>query len=177
MKTLVLGLGNSILTDDAVGFAVVEEVRKRLDSADVSVSAASVGGLSLLELMVGYDSVIIVDAIQTGWREPGEIRRLSPDEFHGSVRAASTHDISLASALELGHQLGMDIPKQIVIFGIEAADVDTFGEQLTPAVARAVPRAVDLVLEELARQDDGSSAPGRIENGPSRSGPTIALAD
>lgn len=177
MKTLVLGLGNSILTDDAVGFAVVEEVRKRLDSADASVSAASVGGLNLLELMVGYDSVIIVDAIQTGRREPGAISRLSPDEFHGSVRAASTHDVSLASALELGDQLGMDIPKQIVIFGIEAADVDTFGVQLTPAVARAVPEAVDWVLKELATQGDGSSASGRIENGPSPSGPAIALAD
>lgn len=150
MKALVLGLGNSVLTDDAVGFAVVEEVRKRLDSADVSVSVASVGGLSLLELMVGYDSVIIVDAIQTGRREPGGIHRLSPDEFHGSVRAASTHDISLASALELGDQLGMHITKQIVIFGIEAADVDTFGERLTSSVAAAVPRVVELVLQELA---------------------------
>jgi hydrogenase maturation protease len=151
LKTLVLGLGNSILTDDAVGFAVVEEVRRRLHTGDVTVSEASVGGLGLLELVVSYDRVIIIDAIQTGSREPGEIHRLWPDEFHGSVRAASTHDISLTSALELGHQLGMDTPKEIVIFGIEAADVETFGEQLTPAVATAVPRTVDLVLEELGR--------------------------
>ncbi|MGB3903887.1 MAG: hydrogenase maturation protease [Anaerolineae bacterium] len=160
MKTLILGLGNPILTDDAVGFVVAQEVRKRLDKGNVSVSEASVGGLSLLELVVGYDRVIMIDAIQTGSREPGAIHRFSADEFHGSVRSASTHDVSLASALELGYQLRMDIPKEIVIFGIEAADVDTFGEKLTPSVAAAVPRVVELVLQELARQSH--DAPGLL---------------
>lgn len=151
MKTLILGLGNPILTDDAVGFVVVEEVRKRLSREDVTVSEASGGGLGLLELVVGYDRVVIIDAIQAGEGEPGKIHRLSPDEFHGSPRAASTHDVSFATALELGHRLGMDIPKEIMIFGIEALDVGTFGEELTPVVDAAVPKAVELVLQELAR--------------------------
>lgn len=150
MNTLVLGLGNPILTDDAVGFAVVEEIRKRLDRDDVTVSEASVGGLSLLELVVGYDRVIIIDAIQTGESEPGAIHPLSADDFRGSRRAASAHDASFATALELGRQLGMAIPKEIVIVGIEAADVDTFGEELTPAVAAAVPKVVELVFQQVA---------------------------
>jgi hydrogenase maturation protease len=151
LKTLVLGLGNSILTDDAVGFAVIEEVGKQLDRGDVTVSEASVGGLSLLELVVGYDKVIIIDAIQTSACQPGEIHRLSPDEFRGTLRAASTHDITFATALDLGHQLGMDIPREIVIFAVEAVDVETFGEELTAAVAAAVPKVVKLVLQELER--------------------------
>jgi hydrogenase maturation protease len=151
LKTLVLGLGNSILTDDAVGFAVIEEVGKQLDRGDVTVSEASVGGLSLLQLVVGYDKVIIIDAIQTSACQPGEIHRLSPDEFRGTLRAASTHDITFATALDLGHQLGMDIPKEIVIFAVEAVDVETFGEELTAAVAAAVPKVVKLVLQELER--------------------------
>ena len=149
MKTLVLGLGNPILTDDGVGFAVVEEVKERLPTADVTVSQASVGGLSLLELVVGYDRVVIIDAIRTAGGKPGEIQHLSPDDFRGSIRAASTHDVDLATALELGRQLGMDIPGEIVILGIEAVDVETFGEELTPSVAAAVPQAVELVLEQL----------------------------
>ena len=149
MKTLVLGLGNSILTDDAVAFAVVEEVERRIDRKDVTVSRASVGGLGLLELVVGYDRVIILDAIQTGLAEPGHIHRLTPDEFRGSLRAASSHDVSLTTALELGRQLRKDVPKEIIIIAIEAADVETFGEELTPAVAAAVPQAVELVLQEL----------------------------
>ena len=149
MKTLVLGLGNSILTDDAVAFAVVEEVERRIDRKDVTVSRASVGGLGLLELVVGYDRVIILDAIQTGLADPGHLHRLTPDEFRGSLRAASSHDVSLATALELGRQLRKDIPREIVIIAVEAVDVETFGEELTPAVAAAVPQAVELVLQEL----------------------------
>lgn len=149
MKTLVLGLGNPVLTDDGVGFAVVEEVRKRIPAADVTVSQASVGGLSLLELVVGYDRVVIVDAIRTAGGTPGEVHQLSPDDFRGSIRAASTHDVDLATALELGRQLGMEIPDEMVILAIEAADVESFGEELTPSVAAAVPQAVELVLEQL----------------------------
>jgi len=151
MKTLVLGLGNSILTDDAVAFAVVEETRRRIDREDVTLSQASVGGLGLLELVVGYDRVIILDAIQTGLAAPGHIHRLTPAEFRGSRRAASSHDVSLTTALEIGRQLRNDLPKEIVIIAVEAADVETFGEELTPAVAAAVPEVVELTLQELER--------------------------
>ena len=149
VKTLVLGLGNSILSDDAVAFAVVDAVRERVDREDVTVSQASVGGLGLLELVLGYDRVIILDAIQTGLAEPGYIHRLTPGEFRGSLRAASSHDVSFSTALEFGRQLLKDVPKEIVIIAVEAADVDTFGEELTPAVAAAVPQAVEVVMQEL----------------------------
>jgi len=149
LKTLVLGLGNPILTDDAVGMIVAEEVGRRLDREDVVVSQASVGGLGLLELVVGYDKVILVDAIRTESGVPGRVHRLSPDQFHGNLRAASTHDVTFATALELGRRLSKEIPKEIVILAVEAADTETFGEELTPAVAAAVPEVVDLVLQEL----------------------------
>ncbi len=149
MKTLVLGLGNSILTDDAVAFAVVEALRRRVHREDVTLSQATVGGLGLLELVVGYERVIILDAIQTGLAEPGHIHRLTPEEFRGSLRAASSHDVSFSTALELGRQLRQDVPQEIVIIAVEAADVETFGEELTPAVAAAVPEAVEMVLQEL----------------------------
>lgn len=150
MKTLILGLGSPILTDDGVAFVVVDELKGQIDSSDVTLHQASVGGLGLLELVVGYDKVIILDAIQTDGAEPGQIHFLSPDEHHGNLRAASTHDISFATALELGRRLRKDLPEEIVILALEAADVETFGEELTPAVAAAVPTAVELVLRELA---------------------------
>ncbi len=151
LKILVLGLGNPILTDDAVGIIVAEEVRRRLDREDVVVDQASVGGLGLLELVLGYDRVIIVDAIQTEAGQPGQIHRLTPDQFRGNLRAASTHDVTLATALELGRRLHKDVPKEIVILAVEAADTETFGEELTPAVAAAVPEVVELTLRELDR--------------------------
>jgi len=149
LKILVLGLGNPILTDDAVGITVAEEVRRRLEREDVVVDQASVGGLRLLELILGYDKVILLDAIRTEVGQPGQIHRLSPEQFRGNLRAASPHDVTLTTALELGQRLGKDIPKEIVILAVEAADTETFGEELTPAVAAAVPEVVTLVLEEL----------------------------
>jgi hydrogenase maturation protease len=152
LKTLVLGLGNPILTDDAVGILVAEEVSRRLHREDVVVQQASVGGLGLLELILGYDRVILVDAIQTEAGRPGQIHRLSPDQFRGNLRAASPHDVTLATALELGRRLHKDIPREIVVLAVEAADTQTFGEQLTAAVAAAVPEVVELVLGELESQ-------------------------
>jgi hydrogenase maturation protease len=150
LKTLVLGLGNPILTDDAVAFFVVEQVRRKLDRENVTVCEASVGGLRLMELVAGYDRAIIIDAIQTEGRQPGEIHFLSPDELSGSLRSASAHDVSFGTALELGHRLGLDMPKEIIIIAVEVLEVGTFGEELTPAVAAAVPKVADSVLQELA---------------------------
>jgi hydrogenase maturation protease len=152
LKRLVLGLGNPILTDDAVGILVAEEVSRRLHREDVVVQQASVGGLGLLELILGYDRVILIDAIQTEAGQPGQIHRLSPDQFRGNLRAASPHDVTLATALELGRRLHKDIPREILVLAVEAADTQTFGEQLTAAVAAAVPEVVELVLGELESQ-------------------------
>jgi hydrogenase maturation protease len=151
LKTLVLGLGNPILTDDALGIIVAEEVKRRLHGEDVVVGQATAGGLGLLDLVVGYERVIIVDAIRTESGQPGQVYRLSPDQFHGSLRAASTHDLTLAAVLELGRELRKDVPREVLILAVEAEDVETFGEELTPQVAATVPRVVGSVLEEIAR--------------------------
>ncbi len=71
-KTLVLGMGNPILGDDGVGVRIAQEVQVALPAdAGVDVSEACVGGLSLMERMVGYDTVILVDALCTGSRASG----------------------------------------------------------------------------------------------------------
>jgi hydrogenase maturation protease len=151
LKTLVLGLGNPILTDDALGIIVAEQVERRLHGEDVVVGQATAGGLGLLDLVVGYERVIIVDAIRTESGQPGQMYRLSPDQFHGSLRAASTHDLTLAAALDLGQKLHKGVPREVLILAVEAEDVETFGEELTPQVAAAVPQIVKLVLDEIAR--------------------------
>jgi hydrogenase maturation protease len=150
LKTLVLGLGNPILTDDALGFIVAEEVARRLHREDVVVRQSSVGGLGLLELVAGYERLIVVDAIRTDAGVPGQVHRLSLDQFHGSPRAASSHDVTFSTALELGRKLRREIPQEVLILAVEAADVETFGEALTPAVAAVVPKVVELVLKEIS---------------------------
>jgi len=78
MKTLILGLGNPILSDDGVGVGVAGELEGRLDQQEVTVVETSMAGLSLLDLLIGYDRVIIIDAIQTVGGKAGQIYRLDP---------------------------------------------------------------------------------------------------
>jgi hydrogenase maturation protease len=152
LKTLVVGLGNPILTDDGVGIHVVRAVAERCQPDDVIFAEASVGGLRLLDALAGYRRVVLVDAIQTRDGRPGEIHRLSLRDLRASMHSGSSHDLSLPGALRLGRQIGMTLPEDegVVIIAVEVADVLTFGETCTPAVAAAIPRAVDAVLAELA---------------------------
>jgi hydrogenase maturation protease len=156
MKTLILGLGNPLITDDSIGLRVIEELKSPLaDRSDVEVSEDYWGGLRLMERMIGFDRAIVVDAIQTG-APPGTIHRLTPDGIP-TQRSASAHDMNLATALEFGRQAGMLLPANegIRLVGIEAEDILTFSEQCTPAVQAAIPRAVEVVLEVLADLSEG----------------------
>jgi len=149
-RTLVLGLGNPVRTDDAVGLHVVQQLGPALaDRPDVDVAEDYWGGLRLMERLVGFDRAIIVDAQRTG-APPGTVSVLSADS--GAPRHVhSSHDVGLLAALEFGRHAGAHLPAagHILLVGIEAADVETFGTRCTAAVADAVPRAVEQVLSLL----------------------------
>jgi hydrogenase maturation protease len=149
MKTLVLGLGNPILTDDAAGLRVARAVRERLNHPDVFIEEAGVGGLELLEILTGYDKAIIIDAIQTPGLKAGQIHKLDTSVLDATRHAATPHDINFATALELGKRLGIKLPKDITIFAIEVEDVTSFGEKCTPQVEKAVPICAEMVMREL----------------------------
>ncbi len=149
MKTLVLGLGNTILSDDGVGIRVAEELKGRLEPQETMVMETSMAGLDILELLTGYDRVIIIDAIQTRGGEAGQIYRLEPDALDATCHAASPHDVNFATALELGRRLGIPLPRDITIFAVEAADVTTFSERCTPEVEQVIPSVAALVMREV----------------------------
>ncbi|MBL7061189.1 MAG: hydrogenase maturation protease [Dehalococcoidia bacterium] len=150
-KTLILGLGNSLLSDDGVGLTIAAELKNRLNESDITVMETSVAGLSLLDLLVGYDRAIIIDAIQTLDGKPGQIYRLDPEAFDTTRRTISPHDVNFTTALEFGKKVGLPLPQEIVIFAIEVSDVSTFSEECTPQVTRAIPTCVEMVLQELKR--------------------------
>jgi hydrogenase maturation protease len=169
-STLVLGLGNPILGDDGVGWRVVEAAQeaweRRTDerrmtddektssfvlrpSSSVDFDFVSLGGLALMERLVGCDRAILVDAIQTRDGVPGAIYRLTLDDLP-TLHADAIHDASLKAALAVGRQLGARLPQEIVVIGIEAVNLWDFSESLSPQVAASVARAAEMVLDELA---------------------------
>lgn len=152
VKTLVLGLGNPILTDDGVGIHIVRAVARRCSSNQSVVFAeASVGGLRLLDVIEGYDRLVLVDAIQTHANQPGTMHRLHPGDLKQSLHSGSTHDLPLAEVLGLARHLGLRIPRdeEISIVAIEVEDVVSLGETCTPAVTRSIPDALRTVMAEL----------------------------
>lgn len=150
--TLVVGLGNPILGDDGVGWRVAEAVKARLDDHDVEVLCLSLGGLALMEHLAGYRRVIIVDAMTTG-AAAGTLHQMSAREMDElSVQhTASVHDLSLSAALAFGRELGLDLPQDIRVVGVEAKPEFDFGETLSAGVLGAVHHATAAVEAWLYR--------------------------
>lgn len=146
---LVLGLGNPILGDDGVGWRIVEEVAASLNDPLIETDCLAVGGLSLMERLIGCRDAILVDAICTGSAPPGSLHRLNadglPPAFAGYTR--SIHDTGLPEALELGRSLNADLPRAIEIVAVEILPGIEFSESLTPPAAAAVPHARNTVME------------------------------
>jgi len=145
-------MGNSLLCDDGVGLYVATELKNRLNEPDITIMETGVAGLSLLDLLVGYDRAIIIDAIQTVGGKAGQIYRLGPGAFDATRRTATSHDVDFTTALEFGKKAGLALPQEIVIFAIEASDVSTFNEECTPEVKQAIPACVEMVLQEIKRE-------------------------
>jgi hydrogenase maturation protease len=146
-KTLVVGLGNPILGDDGVGWVVAREVEASLGASERNVE------VSLMERMVGYQCVILIDSLNTGQRPQGSVVTFTLEDLvdmhHGHASAA--HDASLKTALDMGRKLDAILPadKDVYVVAIEAQHVYDFKEELSPVIAAAKPVAVQQVLDLL----------------------------
>ena len=149
MKTLVLGIGNPILQDDGVGIHVINELRPHVKNSNVTIDIAYTGGMNLLDIIRGYDKVILVDAIKQKNSKTGEIKRFSLTDVP-TIHSSNPHDISLSEAIHLAKQLGeQHLPEEIIVIGIVVKNTLDFGEQLSSEVSSAIPNAVTMVLTEL----------------------------
>ncbi len=156
MTALVVGIGSPILGDDGVGLQVVEQLRARGLPAGVETMELGSGGLALLDVLSGYDRLVIVDAIVTG-AAPGTVIELAGDDVARAAHLGEGHEADLPTLLEFARRgLGADMPAEVVVVAVEAGDLLTITEELTPAVAAAVDEAVHRVLAIL-----GASAAGR----------------
>lgn len=155
MKVLVLGLGNPIITDDAVGVRLAEALREMCgDPPGVDWEPeCSVGGLNLVDLLAGYDRVLLFDSIRTAGGRPGEWHRFDAAALRATQHLSNVHDANFATALELGRRLGLPLPAdaEIHIFAAEIVENRTFGESLSPELAAAWPALRAEILAEAAR--------------------------
>jgi len=150
MKTIVLGVGNQILGDDGVGIHVTNELKKHVNDPNIIIDDAVTGGMNLLELILGYDKAIIVDAVKTNEGKAGEVKRIPLGDF-STMHSCNPHDVSLVEAIEVAKKMGETrIPKEIIIIGIMMKEIPCeFGEKLSEKINAAVPKAVDMTLNEI----------------------------
>lgn len=154
-STLILGLGNSLLADEAVG----GEVIRRLQAQPVLPDTVCIDGgtlsFTLAVAIAAATRLIVVDAAIMG-SVPGCIRVFEGAAMDRQLRGKgrSVHEVGLAELLDMA-RLSDTLPYRRALVGIEPALVD-WGEHLTPPVATAVPAAIATVRELIARWDTES---------------------
>lgn len=139
-RILVLGLGNDILGDDAVGLLAARRLRALLpDSIDVLEAAG--GGLELLDILEGYHRALLLDSIATGAHPSGTILEFSSDDFQAIV-APSPHYAGIPELLQMAERLGISFPTSIRILAVEVADPYQIREGLSDSATRALPALI-----------------------------------
>lgn len=153
MSTLLLGMGNPILSDDAVGVRLARDFKRMLDpiSGFDVVEECPVGGLNLLDMFSGYDRVVVLDSLETSDGVPGEWHYFTARALNETVHLNNIHDANFATALALGHNMGMSLPQveDIHIFAVEIKDNLTFSESMTPELEESYPRYAAAIFNRV----------------------------
>jgi len=156
-RVRVLGLGNEILADDAVGILAAREV-ERAFPRQVEVVCSSSAGFGLMEDMVGASRLLVIDSIVTGKAKPGTIHVLTAKDLR-PVPGIAPHFVGLFEVLDVARQLYPEVPGEALAIAVEAADCTTVGGPLHPDVRSAIPAVVELVgrfLGGASRHDPAS---------------------
>jgi hydrogenase maturation protease len=156
VKSLLLGMGNPILCDDAVGIRLAGAVAERLGPRpDLDVlQECTVGGLNLIDVIAGYERVIVLDSIMTADGAPGTWYEFDARSLSETLNMRNVHDVNFATALELGRTMGTDLPadEDIHVFAVEVADTTTFSETMSEPLEAALPELVEEIAAEVEKR-------------------------
>ena len=167
LPLLVLGVGNTLCTDDGAGPAAVERLLERWDPPiGVRVLDGGTLGLSLLPILADADAAILLDAVRVGEAAPGTLVRLTGDDVPTATRQQLTvHQVGVADLLDGLHLLGR-LPERLVLLGVVPESIE-IGYGVSPCVEptleilaeRAVAEAAALGFRFRPREeDDGPSS-------------------
>ncbi|MBT3224568.1 MAG: hydrogenase maturation protease [Proteobacteria bacterium] len=134
-RILVLGLGNEVLTDDAIGPKLVRWLEEQCPDQRVDYEVAATGGLNILEMAEGYQRALFVDAIKTKGGVPGDVYWLTDESFDNALHLTSVHDISFLQAFELGRALNLEVPTEVKVVAVEIVEDLVFSNEFSPPVA------------------------------------------
>lgn len=156
-----MGIGNTIRGDDGIGIYIAEEIKKKLVNKKnkVTVISTETAGLNLLDLIVGYNKLIIVDSIQVSSNnELGHIFELEVNQLNSSNSHFNSHDIDFSKLFKLGKKLGIKLPKKIKIYGIGISSVKGFKQRCNPQLINMIPDIAQCIIniEEIRFDYEGN---------------------
>jgi hydrogenase maturation protease len=149
-RILILGLGNPILSDDGIGLLLTSKLEGKFPGVDIA--SITLAGLELLDILVGYDHVFLIDAAIGTGGEPGELKEISDGK--GALHLFTSHGVNFFEILKLGRDSGLKMPEPAVVFGIEIGNATDFGTALSPALLSALPSletAITARIEQMLR--------------------------
>lgn len=146
---LILGVGNILLKDEGFGIHVVQRLMDRDLPSHVEVMDGGTSGFDLLDAIEGRKKVVVVDAVQVG-QPPGTLYRFTDKDLDERPKQrVSLHEIDMADLLKLCDVVDVEKPEEVVVYGVEAADITTADMDLSPEVEAKVDRVIELVLKEI----------------------------
>jgi hydrogenase maturation protease len=150
LSTLILGIGNVLLTDEGVGVRALNELQRRFTfSEDVELLDGGTSGIELLRHIQDHDSLIIIDCM-TYDQPPGTIYRVENEDVPSVFRTRiSPHQLGLSDLLAAA-MLTDRTPKNLVLFGVEPESVD-IGLELTETVEKSLAKLIKAVVEEVSK--------------------------
>lgn len=140
--------------DDAVGIHVVRTLKEKLGTrSDLEFKELSVGGLRLVEELLGYEHVLIIDSIESKDQKIGQIREFTPDQFKETEQVVAPHITNFATALELYRTLEPSkVPRTIRILTIDIEPKYIFSEEMSQPVRAAASRLVEQITREIQQR-------------------------
>ena len=148
MSILVLGLGNSIMTDDGFGVKVVTTLSSRYRfQGPVKLIDGGTLGLDLLPHLEEIETLLIIDALDM--REaPGSVFRIEGEDVPRAFASKlSVHQMGLQDLLAVAELQG-HVPTNLVVWGVQPESIE-MGTELTEAIGDKVMPVVEKILEEL----------------------------
>jgi hydrogenase maturation protease len=151
-RTLILGVGNTLCSDDGLGIVAAQMLKERELPSFVSVEVVDTPGWGLPNWLDGWSSVVMIDAIQMG-KKPGEWRRFSPEDvkmiFEDDI--LSLHQPGLAAGLALADALNI-LPQKLTFYGVEPVSTE-FGEGLSPEIAETLPNLINIIMDDIGKRE------------------------
>ena len=143
--TIIIGLGNDLLADDAFGIMVARKL-KELEIGSLDIVEAAEHGLGLLDYLEGYENAIIVDAFIGV--EKGKIMEVELTSWDRAI-APSLHALSLPEALYIGRKAGLRLPERVKVYSVTVLNSFVIGGEMSDEVERSVPIVLNKILKDL----------------------------